>query len=459
MEIQAGNILIVDDDEFISLSAQILLEQHFSAVDCLKNPMQIPQQLQANNYEVVLLDMNFQKGKTDGEEGLIWLSRIKEIAPESSVIMITAFAEVSVAVQALKMGAMDFIMKPWQNEKLLATVYAAIQLSFSQQQLAQKDSQQQFFRADLDQHFSELIGRSAGMKKVIQAIQKVAQTEADVLILGENGTGKELVARAIHRASLRAKEVFINVDLGSLSESLFESELFGHKKGAFTDARSDRMGRFEAASGGSLFLDEIGNLSLPLQAKLLTVLQNREIYRLGSNKAIPVDIRLISATNQPLKKMIAENTFRQDLLYRLNTVEIHLPPLRERLEDLPLLIHHFLEKYAAKYHQRSLSIPDYVIRKLQKYHWPGNVRELQHAVERAVIMGEGAVLRATDFDFLLEMEEEEKETLGPTLHLDSLEKWAIQRALRKHHGNVSKAAEELGLTRGTLYRRMEKHEL
>lgn len=458
MQIQSAHILVVDDDEYISLSAQILLEQHFSDVHVLKNPVQLPKMLGEQRYDVVLLDMNFQKGKTDGEEGLHWLSKIKEISPEASVIMITAFAEVPVAVEALKKGAMDFITKPWQNEKLLATVHAGLTLSLSQQQLAQKDSQQQFLRADLDQHFSDLIGRSEAMLKVIRAMEKVAQTDADVLILGENGTGKELVARAIHRASLRAKEVFINVDVGALSESLFESELFGHKKGAFTDARTDRMGRFEAASGGTLFLDEIGNLSLALQAKLLTALQNRKIYRLGSNKAISVDIRLVTATNQPLKKRLVEGTFRQDLLYRINTIEIHLPPLRDRLEDIPLLVHHFLRIFASKYHRNTISIPEYVIRKLQKYHWPGNVRELQHAVERAVIMGEGAVLRSSDFAFLLESEDE-KESLGPTIHLDSLEKWAIQQALQKHHGNVSKAAEELGLTRGTLYRRMEKHEL
>jgi DNA-binding NtrC family response regulator len=458
MKMQTANLLVVDDDEYISLSAQILLEQHFSDVHCLANPNLIPKQLEASAYDAVLVDMNFQKGNTDGAEGLHWLSRIRDLSPETSVIMITAFAEVHIAVEALKMGAMDFITKPWQNEKLIATVHAAVKLSQSQRQLAQKESQQQFFRADLDQHFSDLIGRSEPMLKVIQAIEKVAQTDADVLILGENGTGKELVARAIHRASFRAKEAFINVDLGALSETLFESELFGHRKGAFTDARADRMGRFEAASGGTLFLDEIGNLSLPLQAKLLTALQNRKIYRLGSNQAIPVDIRLITATNQPLKKMIVENRFREDLLYRINTVEIHLPPLRERLEDIPLLVHHFLQTYALKYHKSSVNIPDYVVRKLQKYHWPGNVRELQHAVERAVIMGEGPVLRSSDFAFLLESEAE-KEPLGPTIHLDSLEKWAIQQALRKHHGNVSKAADELGLTRGTLYRRMEKHEL
>lgn len=386
------------------------------------------------------------------------MAQVREHSPETSIIMITAFADVHVAVQAIKQGAMDFVTKPWQNEKLVASVHAALQLSKSQQQLAQKDSQQQFFRADLDQHFSDLIGRSDAMLKVIIAMEKVAGTDADVLILGENGTGKELVARALHRASHRSKEVFINVDLGALSESLFESELFGHKKGAFTDARTDRMGRFEAASGGTLFLDEIGNLSLAMQAKLLTALQNREIFRLGSNKAVPVDIRLVSATNQPLKKMVAVGNFRQDLLYRLNTVEIQLPPLRDRLEDIPLLVHHFLNQYALKYHRSSIGIPEYVIRKLQKYHWPGNVRELQHAVERAVIMSDGNVLRSADFAFLLEFEEEEK-IEGTTLHLDSLEKWAIQRALRKHHGNVSKAAEELGLTRGTLYRRMEKHEL
>lgn len=455
---QTAHILILDDDEYIGLSGQILLEQYFSDVDCLQNPNLLIQRLEAKRYDVILLDMNFQKGKTDGEEGLHWLAKIRENSPETSVIMITAFADVHVAVQAIKQGAMDFVTKPWQNEKLVASVNAALQLSQSQQQLAQKDSQQQFFRADLDQHFSDLIGRSDEMLKVIKAIEKVARTDADVLILGENGTGKELVARALHRASHRSKEVFINVDLGALSESLFESELFGHKKGAFTDARTDRMGRFEAASGGTLFLDEIGNLSLPMQAKLLTALQNREIFRLGSNKAVSVDIRLVSATNQPLKKMVGEGNFRQDLLYRLNTVEIHLPPLRDRLEDIPLLVHHFLNQYAQKYHRTSIGIPEYVIRKLQKYHWPGNVRELQHAVERAVIMSEGTVLRSADFAFLLEAEEEEK-LEGTTLHLDSLEKWAIQRALRKHHGNISKAADELGLTRGTLYRRMEKHEL
>lgn len=451
------HILLIDDDEYVRLSGEVLLSQHFSKVECLDDPAKVAEALKREIYDVVLLDMNFQPGHTDGTQGQEVLQQIRTLDPAISVVLITAFGDISLAVETVKNGAFDFILKPWQNEKLLSTIRAAAQYSRSQRKILQLQSQQNLLQADMDQPHLELIGHSSAMKAVFSSIQKVAKTDADVLILGENGTGKELVARALHRASQRAKELFINVDLGSISESLFESEMFGHVKGAFTDAREDRAGRFEAASGGTILLDEIGNLSLPLQAKLLTVLQRREVLRVGSHRPIPIDIRLISATNKPIKQMVQEGTFRQDLLYRVNTVEIVLPPLRERLEDIPLLAHFFLRKYAHKYQKTSLSLPDYVTRKLQKHHWPGNVRELQHAVERAVIMSEANVLHSRDFAFLAEGGPEPD--IAPTFNIADLEKWAIQQALRKHQGNVSKVAEEVGLTRGTLYRRMAKYGL
>jgi DNA-binding NtrC family response regulator len=452
-----GNILIIDDDPYILLSATTLLEQHYSAIRTLKDPAQIPSELGSGSWDVILLDMNFKPGDTSGEEGMKWLDKMLSDDPSLNIIIITAYGDVNIAVRAMKLGAIDFIVKPWQNEKLLSTVSAAYKLSQSKKKVYQLQLQKSVLSSAIDHQYSDIIGNSPALNKVINDIGKVAGTDVNILILGENGTGKELIAREIHRNSARREEVFVNVDLGSLSETLFESELFGHEKGAYTDATKDRVGRFEAASGGTLFLDEIGNLTIPLQSKLLSALQNRKVYRVGSNRSIEVDIRLICATNQSLKQMVAEGTFRQDLLYRINTVEIEIPPLRERYEDIPLLANYYLLIFGRKYRKEKIKLHDDVIRKLQRYEWPGNIRELGHAIERAVIMSDGHTLRAADFQFLVS--EDPSVSVRDDYNLDNLEKWAIDNCLKKYGGNVSKAAVELGLTRGSLYRRMEKYGL
>lgn len=453
-----ARILLVDDEEDILLSLQLFLSQHFEKVDTLSNPTHVPRQLRQKEYDLVILDMNFTRGETSGKEGLEWLKKILELKPNVSVIMMTAYAEVTTAVEAVKLGAMDFIEKPWRNEKLLTTVLSALQLLQSKKQIYKLKHKERTLNVHSNEQTEKMIGTSSAMQRVFTLIEKVAKTDANVLILGENGTGKELVARAIHRQSQRADATFVKVDLGAISETLFESELFGHKKGSFTDAKEDRMGRFELASGGTLFLDEIGNLNLPLQAKLLSALQNRIITRLGSNKAIPVDIRLVCATNMPIHEMEADKQFRQDLLYRINTVEIHLPPLRERPTDIPLLVDHFLKLYNKKYNKLNLSIERSTIQQLKTYEWQGNIRELRHAVERAVILSDNQQLGISDFILQSSNKQQNYQDLD-TYNLESLEKWAIQKAMTKHLGNISKAAEELGLTRATLYRRLEKYGL
>lgn len=457
MSKKVGKVLVVDDDQYVTLSLRMLLEQHFKKVEVLNAPKLIPETLSKQVFDVVLLDMNFRLGETSGKEGIKWLQKIIEQDVNTSVILMTAYGGVDIAVQAIKDGAVDFVVKPFQNEKLITTVTAALQLSQSKKAVKHLRSQKDILSSTMDYQYANMIGRSDIMQEVFQTVEKVARTDANVLILGENGTGKELIARALHRSSPRSGEVFISVDLGAISETLFESELFGHKKGAFTDAKEDRVGRFEAASGGTLFLDEIGNLSLPLQAKLLTVLQNRKVVRVGSNKPIDIDIRLVCATNMNLPKMVKEGTFRQDLLYRINTVALNLPALRDRTEDIPLLAEHFLKIYCKKYQKPELRVPEYVVKKLQKYHWPGNVRELQHALERAVILSDGTNLKSSDFQFLTDDIEDEQQF--ENYNLEELEKWAIKNALVKHKGNVSHAAKELGLTRGSMYRRMEKYGL
>ncbi len=456
--IQDAKILVVDDEEDILLSMQFFLSQHFSKVVTENNPYQLPRLLRNEQYDLILLDMNFKKGDTSGRDGMMWLEKILELEPTANVIMITAYADVKTAVNAVKTGAIDFIEKPWRNEKLLSTILSVLKLNESKRQVRQLEQRQQVLSNDLDQPFGEIIGESEPMQQVFSMIEKVARTDANVLILGENGTGKELVARAIHRQSPRNQKVFISVDLGAIPETLFESELFGHKKGAFTDAKEDQLGRFEVASGGSLFLDEIGNLSLPLQAKLLSALQTRQIRRIGDHTNIAIDIRLICATNMPLHQMVNENAFRQDLLYRINTVEVKLPALRDRPSDIPLLVGHFLQIYAQKYQKHNLTIKPATMGKLQDYHWPGNIRELRHAVERAAILCDGNELTVGDF-----MMQSEHQANGgsdpPTYNLEELERWAIRRSLTKHAGNISRAAEELGLTRAALYRRMAKYNL
>ncbi len=455
---EIGKILIVDDDEDVLLAAKMLLKKHAHQVLIEKNPNKIPFLLNNDTYDVILLDMNFSKDITSGKEGFYWLNQIIERDPSAVVILITAFGDVEMAVKALKEGATDFVLKPWQNEKLLATISAAIKLKQSYIEVDKLKQTRKQLQEDSNQPFKDIIGESEPIQRVFDVVDKVAQTDANVLILGENGTGKELIARALHQKSLRKDNVFIAVDMGAITETLFESELFGHKKGAFTDAKDDRAGRFEIANGGSLFLDEIGNLSLTLQSKLLTALQKREITRIGSNKLIPIDIRLICATNMPIYDMVKDNAFRQDLLYRINTVEIFIPPLRERQDDIPLLAEHFLDTYCKKYRKDQKSFGLNTLKRLQKYPWPGNVRELQHAIERAVIMSDNMTLSSEDF-FFLSNNPQSNDVQIENYNLDDVEKSVIQKAINKHSGNISKAAKELGLTRASLYRRLEKHGL
>lgn len=458
MDKELGKILIIDDDEDVLIAAKLLLKKHAREVIIEKNPKKIPFLMNNGTYDVILLDMNFSHDTTSGKEGFYWLEQILEADPKAVVILITAFGDVEMAVKALKEGATDFVLKPWQNEKLIGTLSSAIKLKQSYKEVEKLKSAKKQLEDDISKPFNDIIGDSPAMKNVFSIIDKVAGTDANVLILGENGTGKELVARALHKRSLRKDNVFVGVDMGAITETLFESELFGHKKGSFTDAKEDRAGRFEVASGGSLFLDEIGNLSMPLQSKLLTVLQGRQVTRIGSNKAMDIDIRLICATNMPVYEMVAENTFRQDLLYRINTVEIHLPPLRERQDDINLLAEHFVKVYSEKYRKQLKKIAPSTHKKLSKYSWPGNIRELQHAIERAIIMSEGNVLMPDDFFFLVQKADNQTEA-ADNLNLDDVEKNVILRAINKHSGNISKAAKELGLTRASLYRRLEKHGL
>ncbi len=453
-----GKILVVDDNADILFALKLLLKQHFELIHTQENPEAIPEMLKREDYDAILLDMNFTKDAISGSEGFFWLSKIMEIDPSAIVIFITAYGDVENAVKAIKLGATDFVHKPWQNEKLIATISSAVKLRKSRVELDSLKEKQSGLNAMMNQPFSDFIGVSNSMQKVFETIKKVAKTDANILILGENGTGKELVARSLHQSSLRKSEVFISVDLGALTESLFESELFGHIKGAFTDAKTERPGRFEIASGGTLFLDEIGNLSQPLQSKLLTVLERREVTRLGANKSKPIDIRLVCATNMNLQQMIGDDKFREDLLYRINTVEIQIPPLRDRVEDIPLLAKHFLSIYTRKYKKNIREIGTSTLKKLQQYHWPGNVRELQHAIERAIIMSDTNILQPSDFHLTSTVEKVDELELE-NYNLEDVEKTIIQKVLKKHRGNISYAAKDLGLTRTSLYRRMEKYDL
>lgn len=458
MKQKMGRVLIVDDDKDVLHAAQLLLKQHVQKVHVESNPKEIPVQLREKDYDVVLLDMNFHEDVSSGEEGFYWLGKILEIDSSLAVVLITAYGDIEKAVKAVKKGASDFVLKPWQNEKLLATIHSAVNLSTSKREVQQLKTKFDTLRSDLEQPYQNIIGNSPPMQKVFQTIEKVAKTDANVLITGENGTGKELVARALHRRSNRNENTFVTVDMGALHENLFESELFGHEKGAFTDARELRVGRFEVANGGTLFLDEIGNLPLHLQPKLLSALQTHKIVRIGSNKPIEIDIRLICATNESLKEMVSESSFRQDLLYRINTIEINLPPLKERTEDIDLLADHFLQQYKKKYKKEELQLSEKAIAHLKSYHWPGNIRELEHAVERAVILSDESVLSPGDF-LLSPVTGASHEIPIDDLNLEEIEKSVIQKALDKHQGNISRAADDLGLTRTSLYRRMEKYEL
>jgi DNA-binding NtrC family response regulator len=450
-------LLIVDDHKPVLKALTQLLEQEFDEVTTIANPNQIPNLVGKENFEVILLDMNFSTGINTGNEGIYWLNRILKIDPLAIVVMITAYGDVELAVKAMKEGATDFILKPWDNDKLAATLQSALKLRQSKIEVRNYKNKQTHLKEEIDKRFNQLIGNSAAFTEVLKTVKKVAKTDANVLILGENGTGKELIARQIHRLSNRANEVFINVDIGAITESLFESEMFGHKKGAFTDAKTERSGRFEAASTGTLFLDEIGNLSLSMQAKLLTAIQNREIFKVGSNKPIPVDIRLICATNKNIKEMVAENLFREDLYYRINTVEILLPSLQDRKDDIILLVGHFLKEYSLKYEKPLLKFNSKALDKLMNYHWPGNIRELRNAVEKAVILSESHIIKPEHF--LLTSLFRRTHHVTEPLTFDEIEKQSIINALENNHGNIAKTAHELGLARQTLYNKIEKHNL
>ena len=456
MTLKEGNVLIVDDDTDVLFSAKMLLKDYCKNVLTLSNPEHITRLLGQSPVDVVLLDMNYSGSDTSGKDGIYWLREIMQTDDPPVVIMMTAFGSVEIAIAAMKHGAVDFVVKPWQNEKLVATLSAGLALKKSRQEVHMLKTTQKQIGDDLDKKFGEFVGKSPQMVQLYQMIEKVARTDANILILGENGTGKELVARSIHRRSLRSDKTLISVDLGAITETLFESELFGHVKGSFTDARDDRVGRFEIATGSTLFLDEIGNIPLTLQAKLLTVLQNRQVTRLGSNKSIPIDIRLISATNMAVYDLVSDGDFREDLLYRIKTIELNLPPLREREGDIPLLSQHFLDQYCRKYRKAAMKLSAEALKKLEAYAWPGNVRELQHTMERAVIMSDARILKPQDF-FLENTIR--KIVYRDVLKLDDLEANTIKKALDKHSHNISKAAAELGLSRAALYRKIEKHEL
>lgn len=453
-------ILIIDDNNDLLEAAKMYLKRHFLQIDLLSSPERIPDMLANENYDLLLLDMNFTKGSNSGKEGLNWLGKILEIDPSMVVILITAYGSVQMAVDAIKAGATNFVIKPWENEKLLATIYSSLELRESKLEVKNLRKRQLELNKQLNGKYDNIIGSSSEIRKVFALVDKVADTDADVLILGENGTGKELIARAIHKNSNRIDNPFISVDLGSISESLFESEMFGHIKGSFTDAREDRTGRFEIASGGTLFLDEIGNLSLPLQAKLLSVLQNRKISKVGSNIESDIDIRLICATNLNLYEMVDKKNFRQDLLYRINTLEISLPPLRERIEDIPLLTEYFISTYKKKYNKNINGISEASLSRMFKHTWPGNVRELQNIIERAVIMSNGTILQPMDFDFNVKKIGHKKNSLIlENFNLGKVEKTLIKKVLEKYSGNITLTAKELGITRTSLYRRLEKHGL
>ena len=460
-ESKHGKILIVDDNEDLLKAAKMYLKRHFAHVDVEKNPEALPGLMNQEDYDVILLDMNFTKDVSSGSEGYYWLEKILSIDPSAVVVLITAYGDVQMAVKAIKAGATDFVLKPWENEKLLATLYSSMRLRQSRDEIETLKIKNHEINHAINEKFIDIIGQSQSMQRIFQTIERVAQTDANVLILGENGTGKELIARAIHRNSVRHAESFVSVDLGSITETLFESELFGHKRGAFTDAKEDRPGRFELANKGTMFLDEMGNLSMPLQAKLLTVLQNRKVSRVGSNKDTPVDLRLICATNMPLYEMVKENRFRQDLLYRINTIEIQIPSLRDRIEDIPLLANHFLKHYATKYGKSVNKISDGAMARMNKHPWPGNIRELQHSLERAIILSNTSVLQPEDFTLTISSNTKENDQSMnlDQYNLDEVEKLLIRKVLKKYNGNITQAASELGLTRSSLYRRLEKHGL
>jgi len=452
MVLKNASILVIDDDTDVLTAVRLLLKTEAREVVTEKNPENIRWQLSKQTFDVILLDMNFTSSINTGNEGIFWLRKIREFRSDAAVIMITAYGDIDLAVRSLKEGAADFVVKPWHNERLIDTVKDALKRKGGKATGGSALKTESVIG-------TELIGESEPMREIFFKIEKIAPTDANILILGENGVGKDLIAKAIHQHSLRADKPFVKVDVGALTESLFESELFGHKKGAFTDAREDRIGRFEAANTGTMFLDEISNISLHQQAKLLTILQNRMVTRLGTNDAIPIDIRLICATNVPLSDLANENRFRKDLIYRINTVEIIVPPLRKRGSDIILLAKHFSRIYSNKYMKPGLEFDEKALEKLLHYHYPGNIRELQYTIERAVIMCDGTVLQARDLIFS-PIESAPAEDPEPTeMKLSAIEKNTILRVIEKHNGNITKAAKELGLTRTALYRRLSKYDI
>jgi two-component system, NtrC family, response regulator HydG len=447
---KSGKVLVIDDDKDVLFTAKLIMKGLFERVDTLERPGSIPEYLTSCKYDVIVLDMNFSRGSTSGKEGLEWIGRIFQIDPGVSIITTTAYGEISLAVQAMKFGAVDFLVKPWKKDQLIASIRNAVSLKATSRKNKNTKTGPEASSIEPPQ---QMISRSPVMANILDMIKMVAPTDANVLIMGENGTGKELTARALHMESLRNQKAFVHVDMSALPETLFESELFGHTRGAFTDAKEERAGRFEAASGGTLFLDEIGNLSLPLQAKILTAIQNREVIRLGSNHPVKVNVRLISATNKSLYQMADSFEFRQDLLYRINTIEIVLPPLRERKEDIPLLTDYYLKLFSEHYHKNGIRMKEETIQKLEEYHWPGNIRELAHTIERAVILCKSGVLTPEDFNL------KKKPSLAwsleePSIRMEDYEKKAIGNILGKYNGNLSKAAGELGIARSTLYRKI-----
>jgi DNA-binding NtrC family response regulator len=453
MQLKNASILVIDDDTDVLTAVRLLLKTEVKEVLTEKNPENIRSLLSKQSFDMILLDMNFNSSINTGNEGLFWLNKIREFKSNAAVVMITAYGDIDLAVRSLKEGAADFIVKPWHNEKLIASLKDALN-NQGPNKLKLKNPLGD--KAILNK---KLLGNSEVMQEIFYKIEKIAPTDANILILGENGTGKDLIAKAIHQQSLRADKAYVKVDAGALTETLFESELFGYKKGAFTDAREDRMGRFESANGGTLFLDEIGNISIQQQARLLSVLQNRQVMRLGDNQPIPIDIRLICATNLPLSELANEHRFRKDLIYRINTVEIVVPPLRTRGDDIIMLADNFSNLYSNKYLKPGLQFDKSAKEKLMHYHYPGNVRELQYSIERAVIMADDDVLQARDIIFSPIETSKTFEAQPMELKLSSIEKNTILKVIEKHSGNISKAAKELGLTRTALYRRLNKYDI
>ncbi|MGV4413558.1 sigma-54-dependent transcriptional regulator [Chryseobacterium sp. T1] len=444
MRKKEAHILIVDDDEDILFSAKVWLKKFFTQVSILSQPTKILKFLTENQIDTAVLDMNFRKGFENGQDGLYWMKEIKTLEPQLPIILMTAYGEVELAVEALKNGASDFILKPWNNEKLYASVNLAVDISRKNKKLSQWEN----INTKTNQY--QLESQSVKMQEVLEQIKKVSPTDANVLLLGENGTGKYVLAESIHEQSVRKNEPFVHIDLGSISENLFESELFGYKKGAFTDAHQDYAGKIENAQNGTVFLDEIGNLPLQLQTKLLSLIQNKKLSRIGESKERSLDVRFIFATNENLKKAVADNRFRQDLYYRINTLEINIPALRDRQEDIAILSQYFLDRYKQKYHKPALELSQQLIAQLQNYPWPGNIRELDHCIERSVILSSENHLQ------LLIPQLEEQESAITNLNIDEMEEILIKKALKKNQGNISSAAEDLGLSRAALYRRMEK---